>query len=64
MNIYKVPNLIISPSVPGIQKKGDEGAMNDESIHTHTLIHTHTENPTVRKRRPLGLEKDASLEQI
>ena len=37
MNIYKAPNLIISPKRKGIQKGGGgAGALNDESIYTHT----------------------------
>ena len=61
MNIYKAPNLIISPKC----KVLGGGGINDESIYTHTLslshkhtYYTHTHNcHSVRKRRLLGQEK-------
>ena len=40
MNIYKAPNLIISPKRKVYRRGGGgAGALNDESIYTH--IHTH-----------------------
>ena len=37
MNIYKAPNLIISPKRKVYRREGGgAGALNDESIYTHT----------------------------
>ena len=45
MNIYKAPNLIVSPKCK-VYRRGvgvwGAGALNDESIYTHTYTHTHT----------------------
>ena len=42
MNIYKAPNLIISPKRKVYRRGGGRGAgaLNDESIYTHTYTHT------------------------
>ena len=40
MNIYKAPNLIISPKRKVYRRGGGAGALNDESIYTHTYTHT------------------------
>ena len=40
MNIYKAPNLIISPKRKIYRKWRGAGALNDESIYTHTYTHT------------------------
>ena len=40
MNIYKAPNLIISPKRKVYRRGG--GALNDESIYTHIHTYTHT----------------------
>ena len=41
MNIYKAPNLIISPKRKEYRRGRDRvGALNDESIYTHTYVHT------------------------
>ena len=66
MNIYKAPNLIISPKRKVYRRGGGgrgAGALNDESIYTHTYslslplpIHTCIYH-SVRKRRLLGREK-------
>ena len=42
MNIYKAPNLIISPKRKVYRRGGGAGALNDESIYTHTYTHTHS----------------------
>ena len=42
MNIYKAPNLIISPKRK-VYRRGagaGAGALNNESIYTHTYTHT------------------------
>ena len=72
MNIYKAPNLIISPKRKVYRRGGGgAGALNDESIYTHTYTHTLSLSPpspspppihtyiyhSVRKRRLLGREK-------
>ena len=46
MNIYKAPNLIISPKRKAY-RRGGGGArvLNDESIYTHT--HTHSLFPSI-----------------
>ena len=36
MNIYKAPNLIISPKRKVYRRGGGAGALNDESINTRT----------------------------
>ena len=71
MNIYKAPNLIISPKRKVYRRGG--GTLNDESIYTLSLslsslpplslspspsppLHTYTYH-SVRKRRLLGWEK-------
>ena len=60
MNIFKAPNLIISPKRKVYRRGG--GALNDESIYTHTYtlspphLHTYIYH-SVRKRRLLGREK-------
>ena len=70
MNIYKAPNLIISPKRKVYRRcvGGGRGALNDESIYTHMLslslslpspLHTHIYH-SVRKRRLLGREKGAT----
>ena len=68
MNIYKAPNLIISPKRKVYRSgEGDGGgALNDKSIYTHTHAlsfslsppptHTHIYH-SVRKRSLLGREK-------
>ena len=42
MNIYKPPNLIISPKRKVYRREGagGTGALKDESIYTHTYTHT------------------------
>ena len=69
MNIYKAPNLIVSPKCK-VYRRGvgvwGAGALNDESIYTHIHslslslplppIHTYIYH-SVRKRRLLGQEK-------
>ena len=40
MNIYKAPNLIISPKRKVYRRGGGAGALNDESIDTHIQTHT------------------------
>ena len=40
MNIYKAPNLIISPERKVYRRGGGAGALNDKSIYTHTYTHT------------------------
>ena len=42
MNIYKAPNLIISPKRKVYRSggAGEGGALNDESIYTHIYTHT------------------------
>ena len=78
MNIYKAPNLIISPKRKVYRKGGGgprgAGAVIDESIYTHT--HTHTLSPSLpplsASPSPLpythtsitGTGKNVSLEQI
>ena len=37
MNIYKAPNLIISPKRKVYRRGGGAGALNDEPIYIHTL---------------------------
>ncbi len=45
MNIYKAPNLIISPKRKVYRRGGGAGALNDESIYTHTYTHTLSLSP-------------------
>ena len=39
MNIYKAPNLIISPKRK-VYRMGGGGALSNESVYTHTYTHT------------------------
>ena len=72
MNICKAPYLIISPKhkVYRREKGGGAGALDDESIYTHTYTHSLSPSPlslppsihtyiyhSVRKRRLMGREK-------
>ena len=69
MNIYKVPNLVISPKSK-VYRRGEGGggggvqsttkAFTHTHTHSLTLSHTHTDTHiyhSVRKRRLLGQEK-------
>ena len=47
MNIYKAPNLIISPKRKVYRRGGGAGALNDESIYTHTYAHTLSLSPSL-----------------
>ncbi len=80
MNIYKAPNLIVSPKRKVYRRGGGAGALNDESIythtHTHTLSllppplslppppHTHIHLSQCKEEKATGTGKDASLEPI
>ena len=59
MNIYKVPDLIISPRRKVYKKEG--GSIN-QIIHTHTHTHSDTYKLSRRKLpgRREGKKKDAS----
>ena len=79
MNIYKAPNLIISPKCKVYRREG--GALNDESMYTHTYTlslslpppslspslsppNTHIHLSQCQEKKATGTGKDASLEQI
>ena len=79
MNIYKAPNLIISPKRKVYRRGGGAGALNDESIYTHTythtlslsslplslsLPHTHIHLSQCKEEKATGTGRDASLEPI
>ena len=77
MNIYKAPNLIISPKRKVYRKGGGRGtgALNDESIYTHTYTRTLSLSPPspppthihlsqCKEEKATGTGKDASLEPI
>ena len=79
MNIYKAPNLLISPKRKVYRRGGGGGAgsLNDESIytHTHTLSlslsslpplppGTHIHLSQCKEEKATGTGKDASLEPI
>ena len=58
MNIYKAPNLIISPKRKAYRRGKGGGALNDESIYTH--IHL----SQCKEEKATGTGKDVSLEPI
>ena len=75
MNIYKAPNLIISPKRKVYRRcvwgGGEGGALNDESIYTHmlslslpSLPPSHTHLSQCQEEKATGTGQDASLEQI
>ena len=66
MNIYKAPNLIISPERK-VYRRWVGGGINDESIYTLThlsLSLTHTHLSQCQEEQATETGKDASLEQI
>ena len=78
MNIYKAPNLIISPKRNVYRRYtaggwGGAGALNNESIYTHTYTlslppptptPTHIHLSQCKEEKATGTGKDASLEPI
>ena len=71
MNIYKAPNVIISPKRKIYRRWRGAGALNDESIYTLTCSLSlsfppppYTETSQCQEKKATGTGKDASLEQI
>ena len=57
MNVYKAPNLIISPKRKVYRRGGGEaGTLSNESVYTHTYTHTLSLSPPY----PLSLSPSPS----
>ena len=65
MNIYKAPNLIISPKRKVWGGEGGGSTMNPfTNTHILSLSHTQTHLSQCQEEKATGMGKDVSLQQI